>query len=352
MKICSILCSIVFLICLSVTTVYPDYVKVVRSVTVKEEPVREAVVRERVEPGTMLWLLDEGGKQNGYYHVELVTTGQTGWIYQTFVRRYRGDIPEAELEAEVADPLADPTLTLTSAQRRYAARHLRLGKPQVVYERARQGYVLAQDGRLKIPMWVQYDLKPEDLDGTVTEPNRFTVDTSIPSGYRAQLSDYLNSGFDKGHMAPAADMKRNTQVRTESYLLSNSAPQVGSGFNQKIWRNLETAVRGWVEQRGSLTIITGPIFMVQGGHVSYQVIGTKQVAVPTHFYKIVVDANNMNNIEALAFIMPNRDLGDSDYSEFLSSIDQIEEATGLDFLSALPDGVQRDIESQVPPDVW
>jgi len=337
---------------LPINAVYADYLIVSRSATIKVEPNRDAEIIERVEPGTYLQLLDDGNQTNGYYHVQTVSLGQPSWIYRTLARRYQGDIPEPAPEARITDPLADPTLTLTAKQRGYAARHLRLGKPQAIYERVREGYVLAQDARLKIPLWVQYELSPGELQGPATRSDDFRPDTSIPFGSRAELNDYRGSGFDRGHMAPAADMKRNLEVMSESFLLSNMAPQVGIGFNRHIWADLEAAVRGWVEQRGTLTIIIGPIFSVQENQVRYSIIGDNNVAVPSHFYKIIVDANNSDRIEALAFLLPNEKLSGHQYSDFLTTIDEIEATTGLNFLSALPAAVQDAVESRRATEVW
>ena len=153
-------------------------------------------------------------------------------------------------------------------------------------------------------------------------------------------------------MVPAEDMTRSVEVMSESFFLSNMAPQVGIHFNRHIWSYLESAVRGWVEQRGALIIITGPVFAVDSNRVSYEVIGGNNVAVPTHFYKIVVDANDPDNVEALAFLMPNTALSGREYTEFLISIDEIEEATGLDFLSALPEDIQEEVESNKADRVW
>ncbi|MBW2063347.1 MAG: DNA/RNA non-specific endonuclease [Deltaproteobacteria bacterium] len=344
--------SLVLLICLPITAVYGDYLEVRRPALIKAEPNREARTIERVTPGTRLELLNEGRQVNGYYNVRASFPGQSGWIYRTLVRRYAGEIPVPEPEGQIIDPLADPTLSLTPEMRRYAARHLRLGKPQAVYERVRQGYVLAQDARLKIPLWVQYELSLNELQGPARRTDDFQPDTSIPYGYRAELEDYSGSGFDRGHMAPAGDMKRSWRVMSESFLLSNMCPQVGRGFNRNIWKNLESAIRGWVEQRGTLTIITGPIFAIQGNRVSYQVVGENHVAVPTHFYKIIVDASNPNRPEALAFMLPNENLSGRSYREFLTSIDEIEKATGLDFLSALPVAVQESLESEKASRIW
>lgn len=144
--------------------------------------------------------------------------------------------------------------------------------------------MLAQDARLKIPLWVQYELTREELDGPAERTDDFRADHSIPHGARAELGDYRGSGLDRGHLAPAGDMRRSLRVMSDSFLLSNISPQVGVGFNQAVWAELEDAVRGWVRQRGELTVITGPIFAVRNDTVSYRVIGENHVAVPTHFY--------------------------------------------------------------------
>ena len=91
---------------------------------------------------------------------------------------------------------------------------------------------------------------------------------------------------------------------------------------------------------------------MDGNRVCYQVIGENHVAVPTHFYKIIVDANSSNNIESLAFMLPNEKLSGHHYSNFLTTIDEIEKATGLDFLSALPANVQETVESRKAQKIW
>lgn len=341
-------------LCLSFLVLLPsalhaDYLEVRRPATIKERPEGQAAIIQRVQPGTYLILL-EGDQTNGYYQVQRPSTDQPGWIFRTLVRRHSGEPPEPD--ASDVNPLDDPTGVLTSAQRRHAERHLRLGKPQAVYERVREGYVLGQDARLKIPLWVQYELSRQELDGPAERSDDFRADTSIPPGSRAELGDYAGSGFDRGHMAPAADMNRSTDVMSESFLLSNMAPQVGIGFNRHIWAQLEDAVRGWVRQRGPLTIIIGPIFEVEDNKVTYRVIGDSHVAVATHFYKIVVDTNNPESPDALAFILPNESLTGRNFPEFLATIDEVEAATGLDFLSRLEDERERSLESRRAQSVW
>ncbi len=326
-----------------------DYLEVRRASVIRENPDRSAPPVQRVESGTQLILIEES-QTHGYYHVETPETRRPGWVYRTLVRRHRGEIPEADIGP--FDPLADPTLLLSVEQRRAAARHLRIGKPQAVHERAREGYVLGHDARLKIPLWVQYELTAEEIDGPADRSNDFRPDTSIPAGARAELSDYRGSGFDRGHMAPAGDMSRSDKVMSESFLLSNMSPQVGEGFNRGTWRELEQATRGWTRQRGQLTVITGPIFQVAENEVRYKTIGEDHVAVPTHFYKIVVDTSNPENVDALAFILPNVKITGQDLNQFLVSIDEIEADTGLDFLSRLPDDQERRLEARKAERLW
>ncbi|MFH1891725.1 MAG: DNA/RNA non-specific endonuclease [Candidatus Zixiibacteriota bacterium] len=346
--------SLMLLAQIFASTATADYLEVSRSATIRSEPVSGSQILERVGAGTDLQLLDEGEQTKGYYHVLTVSQGLPGWIYRTFVRRYYGEIPIPVDDAEFTDPMVDKTCRLTTEQRQYALRHLSVGKPQAVYERVREGYVVGQDARLKIPLWVQYQLTRDDLYGTVAreEEADFRPDASIPYGYRAEPRDYEGSGFDQGHMAPAADMTRSNRVMSESFLLSNMAPQVGVNFNRHIWSYLESSVRGWVEQRGTLTIITGPVFEVISDGCTYRVIGDDHVAVPTHFFKIIVDANDPLNVEALAFLMPNEPIVDRDIGDFLTSIDELENLTGLDFLTALPTQVQQEVESEAAGQIW
>jgi endonuclease G len=335
-----------------VPLIFGDYLEVRRDANIKSLPDKDSETRERVIKGQYLVLPDNYQKVNGWWETR-TSENQIGWVYQTFVRPGCGHPPVPASEAQVANPLADPTITITSIQREYATRHLQLGKPQAVYERIREGYVLGYDGRLKIPLWVQYQLRPEDLEGPAERTNDFREDVTIPVDFRSKPEDYEVSDYVQGHMAPAADMERSWAAMSESFLLTNMAPQVGQRFNSAVWMRLEGAVRRWVSERGALTIITGPIFSIDNNGIRYELIGNNHVAVPSHFYKIVVDANNQNNVRALAFVIANIEHPDGTrYEDFLISIDDIEKMTGLNFLSALPVDVQEGVETSAAPGIW
>ncbi|MCK4512374.1 DNA/RNA non-specific endonuclease [bacterium] len=353
MKTLPVWVCVILLLSVLVSPTLADYLVVSRDATIKALPDRHALILERVGAGERLELLDEGDQEKGYYHVR-ASQGLQGWIYRTLVRRYEGPMPLTDSERRLADPLADPTLITTQGMVEWAARHLSVGKPQAVYERVREGYALGQDARLKIAVWVQYELTPEDLSGDADRLGHFLVDSTIPKGSRSSDGDYNDSGYDRGHMAPADDMDRSDQVMRESFYLSNITPQVGEHFNREIWLALEEAVRGWVLQRGALTVITGPVFEVDDGAVTYDVIGRNNVAVPTHFFKIVVDTKPDGGPEALAFLLPNEDLDGRSFEEeeFRASIDDIEKATGLNFLSGLTTMEQKSVESEAADEVW
>jgi len=224
--------------------------------------------------------------------------------------------------------------------------HVKYGVPshsQVLL--CRLGYALSHDGDKKVPIWVAYHLTKEHMAGTHPRSDDFRPDPDLEPGQRAELADYKNSGYDRGHMAPAADMKWDARAMTESFLLSNMTPQVGIGFNRGIWAVLEEKIRDWTIARGELYVVTGPIFAPSGD----KRIGTNKVAVPTHFYQVVFDPVR---VEAIAFILPNKKLKSDTLPTYITSVDEVEKETGLDFLSELEDSVENLIEAVVQSGMW
>jgi len=211
----------------------------------------------------------------------------------------------------------------------------------------RTGHLLAHDSVRKTPIWVAERVTAEKATSTVAprEAGSFRIDPGLKKGRRAGLSDYLKSGYDRGHMAPAADMHWGKQAMIECFYLSNMVPQVGKKMNQGIWKDLEERVRTWAIDRGELFIYTGPIY--DGG--TTKTIGKNKVAVPSHLYKIVYDPNKQ---EAIAFIMPNKALKTEDLPLYIVTIRDVEETTGLDFLSGLEKELQDSIETTRAAGLW
>jgi endonuclease G len=204
---------------------------------------------------------------------------------------------------------------------------------------------LAHDPDRKTPIWVAEHLISEKANGTFDRTNNFRPDPDLNKGERAELSDYKGSGFDRGHMAPAGNMKWDQQAMSESFFLSNIVPQTGRGMNQGIWKDLEEKVRMWAISRGELYIYTGPIY----AKAPPDSIGTNKVAVPTHLYKIIYDPIA---VEAIAFIMPNLVLKSSDMPSYIVTIHEVEEKTGLNFLSKLNPKIGSIVESTKAEVLW
>jgi len=146
-------------------------------------------------------------------------------------------------------------------------------------------------------------------------------------------------------MAPADVMKCSERAISESFLLSNMAPQVGAGFNSGIWKSLEGKVQKWALARGELYVVAGPVY----GSDSLGTIGVNKVTVPSHFYMVIFDPVR---VEAIAFILPNEKNPSSKLPTFIVSVDAVETKTGLDFLAELEDSVEQLIEARVQPGLW
>lgn len=266
--------------------------------------------------------------------------------------------------------VTDKSDSFASKEREYTEFHLAIGKPQGFKEIIREGYVLGYDPRLKIPVWVQYRLtQARSEDNSFPRSNAFDEDISIPPQARAKLGDYTAQGgrYVRGHMAPAEDMRWGKSAEAESNLLTNIAPQIGSTFNSSIWKSIEDKVRGWVIDRKDLTIICGPVFKARprvfrierqpetDRQMLYNVIGENGVAVPTAFYKIIVDMRNQQKPDVLAFLVPHIETASGPerrIETYITSVDSIEKLTGLDFLTNLPEKVQADIESTPATNPW
>ncbi|MEJ2594423.1 MAG: DNA/RNA non-specific endonuclease [bacterium] len=189
--------------------------------------------------------------------------------------------------------------------------------------------------------WVCYMLTDTMVYGTTPRSDRFREDPEVVSG-SAKLTDYAGSGYDRGHLAPAADMCINPTAMSECFYLSNMSPQEGS-FNSGRWRMLETAVRNWAIDFDTVYVVTGPVFKR-----SRKSIGEEEVTVPKRFYKIVYDAEER---EMIAFIMRNKKLRDP-LDDFIVTVDEVEKMTGIDFFASLPDSLENEMESTVNEAYW
>lgn len=202
------------------------------------------------------------------------------------------------------------------------------------------GYTVSYNHHYKTPNWVAWELTRQETTGEEGRTNQFLPDPSLPEP-RVETSDYTHSGYDRGHMAPAADMKWSKQAMKESFYMSNICPQ-NRKLNRDDWGDLEESCRKWAKKYGTVYIASGPIYDTS----SPKRIGKHQVAVPDRFFKVVLIYNRKNPI-AMGFLFENK-AHHQNLKNYMVKVDQVEEETGLDFFSKLPDDVENRIESIVP----
>ena len=208
-----------------------------------------------------------------------------------------------------------------------------------------EGFALGYVERYEQAAWVSYRLtKDEVLSRKSSRMNCFMEDPSVRTG-SATLDDYRGSGYDKGHLCPAGDMHWSDTAMLESFYMSNMSPQEPS-FNRGIWSKLEQAVRRFAYAEGSVFIVTGPIFV---DDENAKTIGANQVRVPEFFYKVIYDETPPEKM--IAFIVPNKP-SRRNVREYVVSVDDVEEATGFDFFSALPGDRQVKLEARSDPSAW
>ncbi len=223
----------------------------------------------------------------------------------------------------------------------------------------REGYVLEHSATDRIPLWVCEGLTPTQLNGNASRKDAFAADTALKPGRRAEMRDYTKSGYDRGHMAPAGDQTVDANLKKETFFLSNMSPQIPE-FNRQIWEALEVQVRHWALDNDSTFVITGGIFYdpkdddpaTADGTIEYYIIGKDAVAVPTHFFKIVIAKHNDGEWRSIAFVEENRKYKRPfDFSRYVVSIDWIEEHSGLDFMPDLSTAQETKLES-TPSVMW
>jgi endonuclease G, mitochondrial len=149
------------------------------------------------------------------------------------------------------------------------------------------------------------------------------------------LKDYYGSGFDRGHLCPAGDCKHSEEAMDDSFFLTNISPQ-NPNFNRGYWAALERHVRDLTKEHGSIHVFTGGLYLPKDEadgkrYVKYQVIGANDVAVPTHYFKLILDEKD-KPIEA--FILPNEPIASNvPLEQFKTTLEKIEKVSGIVFNS-------------------
>ncbi|XP_053481546.1 endonuclease G, mitochondrial [Ictalurus furcatus] len=215
---------------------------------------------------------------------------------------------------------------------------VKYGFPSLSHIRSRESYVTCYDSRSRTPAWVIEQLSADALTGTSDRKLcNFKEDDSVHVYHRATNSDYKGSGFDRGHLAAAANHKRSQKAMDDTFYLSNVVPQ-NPHLNQNAWNNLEKYCRSLTKHYENVYVCSGPLYLPRQEpdgkmYVKYQVIGKNHVAVPTHFFKVVILEKKRGEVELRSYVMPNTPVDEKiPLERFLVPIESIERASGLLFV--------------------
>lgn len=192
--------------------------------------------------------------------------------------------------------------------------------------------------------WVAHIVNKDILEGTIGRTNDFREDSLLKKG-SANLDDYWESGYDRGHLAPSADFRWSKKALSESYFYSNMSPQLPE-FNREIWADVENIARKWAIENEELYIVTGGVLKK-----GLPVIGTKnKISIPETYYKVLLDYKEPE-VKGIAFLVPHKGM-ERNPTEFLVSIDSVEKITGIDFFPSIPDDIENVVEARCEPEKW
>lgn len=203
-------------------------------------------------------------------------------------------------------------------------------------------YTLSYCEKDEQPEWVYYELTSEMVRGRQPRSDDYRPDFQI-STISAQLEDYRGSGYDRGHLCPAGDMKLNLTSMSESFYLSNMSPQ-DKDFNAGIWNTLEDRVRKWALTTGRIYVVTAGVLTSNKGK-----IGSNGVSIPKYFYKVIYDPRGQGRM--IAFLIPNEN-SEKPLQNYIVTVDSLENLTEIDFFPELPVSNENHLESSLNLSSW
>jgi endonuclease G, mitochondrial len=208
--------------------------------------------------------------------------------------------------------------------------------PEAIPPLHRSCYSIGYDTRNKNASWVYERLTADDLRGNVSRDHcQFKEDDRIPDIFRATLKDYKGSGFDRGHLAPAANHRNSLHEMEDTFFMSNMCPQHPK-LNRGYWSKLEKHVRDLTKAYPVVHVFTGPLYLPKEEDgkrwIKYQVIGENDVAVPTHFFKVLLLEKPSGAMVCQGYVLPNEPIDSQIKIEsFQTTISKIEKASGIIF---------------------
>ena len=227
--------------------------------------------------------------------------------------------------------------------------------------RVQRNYTMLYDKETYAALWVAYPLCSDHISSGREET--WGYDPKLPShsqtcvsrGYGASepTRNYPKNFYARGHQIPNADRSGVPQMQAQTYYSTNMTPQIQNGFNGGIWAKLEAAVRGQIPAGDTLYVVTGAAFGRNGEDVPVKKIlnknDSKMLPVPNYYWKallkVVRSGDKVTEAKTIGFWLPHDDLNGCAYDDYVVSVDQIEQWTGLDLFPNLPDSIESQAES-------
>ncbi|MDY0095326.1 MAG: DNA/RNA non-specific endonuclease [Candidatus Vecturithrix sp.] len=205
----------------------------------------------------------------------------------------------------------------------------------------RQGFSLGYSYIHKSALWVSYIISEGSVNLNLGSRGNFSVDHDIPPKYRVQPEEHVNTGYDKGHLAPSATIDFSFKANRETYLLSNVVFQ-DPKLNRQAWSKVEDLERKWAKTKGKLYVVTGPLYPPQPEKIN-------DIPVPSKFYKVIYA---YKADKAIGFLFPNKAVETAQVWDYAMSVAELEKESGLSFFSNFRAKKQNQLKQTVDFDWW
>lgn len=206
-----------------------------------------------------------------------------------------------------------------------------------------EGFALSFNRQNRTPNWVAWELLGDETAGVHSRSDKFWQDQALADC--PESGDYTRSGYDRGHMCPAADQKWSDRAMQDCFVMANMCPQAHA-LNAGAWKTLEEKERQWAQRDSALVIVAGPVYDAS----DIKTIGKNPVRVPSAFFKVLL-APYADPPRAIGFVYPNMS-APGNMQQYAMSVDAVEELTGFDFFAALPDDVEDQVERAASFNDW
>lgn len=211
------------------------------------------------------------------------------------------------------------------------------------FRKSYEGFEVSFNEDNRTPNWVAWELLASETRGDEARHGKFWQDEDVPGCPTTR--DYSNSGYDRGHLCPAADQKWSQQAMIDCFSLANIAPQ-DHDLNTGAWKTLENKERQWAQRDSAIIIVAGPIYQKN----DLNRVGENRVRVPSAFFKVIV-APYLTNPRGIAFVYPNM-TSPGNMQQYAMSIRELEKITGYDFFSDIPRDEQDRFETSASFHDW